>query len=263
MRLRNDAYASPLNQHEIRIAAVGSHPMNATAPSAPIRPVGHSCQAATVRHAPLALWRAAQAFLGVLHMLFGAPETVAAKHTLTAKAHAQMASWLRSAEAMLRRLLLIEASAYPKPNTRPLLHTRRPRTKKLMTFSPDAPEAWRVRFRCFSSPALRQAQGSRELAQSSGLSLSKATRRERRTEYIGQPVKFRSAWPLAERYEALIRVFNDPAPYARRLSKRLHATPHRLREVLRAPPEAGHRVDHFEESGECAEQSWRPHFSSA
>src|SRR5690606_3465848 len=85
----------------------GSHPMNATASSDPIR------------HAPLALWRAAQAVLGVLHMLFGAPETVAAKHTLTGKAHAHMASWLRSAEAMLRRLLLIEASAYPKPNTRP------------------------------------------------------------------------------------------------------------------------------------------------
>lgn len=232
--------------------------MNATAPSD------------SVRHAPLALWRAAQAFLGVLHMLFGAPETVAAKHTLTGKAHAHMASWLRSAEAMLRRLLLIEASAYPKPNTRPLLHPRRPRTKKLMTFSADAPEAWRVSFRCFSSPALRQAQGSRELAQSSGLSLSKATRRKRLSrderwcaEYLAPPVTFRSAWPLAERYEALIRVFNDPAPYARRLSKRLHATPHRLREMLRAPPEAADRVDHFDDCRTCAERSWRPHFSSA
>lgn len=239
--------------------------MNATAPSDPIR------------HAPLALWRAAQAFLGVLHMLFGAPETVAAKHTLTGKAHAHMATWLRSAEAMLRRLLLIEASAYPKPNTRPLLHARRPRTKKLMTFSADAPEAWRVSFRCFSSPMLRQpriqsgddAEGGAAGPVSVSLSLSKAKRprlsREERwcAEHLAQPVTFRSAWPLAERYEALIHVFNDPAPYARRLSKRLHATPHRLREVLRAPPEAGHRVDHFDESGECAEQSWRPHFSSA
>jgi hypothetical protein len=52
----------------------------------------------------LALWRVAEAFLSTLHMLFGAPEEVAAKHTLTAKAHALMASWLRCAEAMLRRL---------------------------------------------------------------------------------------------------------------------------------------------------------------
>jgi hypothetical protein len=224
--------------------------MNAAAPSEPIR------------HAPLALWRAAQAFLGVLHMLFGAPETVAAKHTLTGKAHAHMASWLRSAEAMLRRLLLIEASAYPKPNTRPLLHTRRPRTPKLITFSPDAPEAWRVRFRCFSSDR-RLPAGTQEGRQNAGAPRKRLSREERWClEHQPQP-KFRSAWPLAERYEALIRVFNDPAPYARRLSKRLHATPHRLSEVLRAPPEAGHRVDHFEESGECAEQSWRPHFSSA
>lgn len=225
--------------------------MNAAAPSDPIR------------IAPLALWRAAQAFLGVLHMLFGAPETVAAKHTLTAKAHAHMASWLRSAEAMLRRLLLIEASAYPKPNTRPLLHTRRPRTKKLMTFSPDAPEAWRVRFRCFSSDR-RLPAGRKGGRQDAGAPRKRLSREDRWcAEYLGQPPKFRSAWPLAERYEALIRVFNDPAPYARRLSKRLHATPHRLREVLRAPPEAAGRVDHFEECRECAEQSWRPHFSSA
>lgn len=242
--------------------------MNAAAPTDP------------VRHAPLALWRAAQAFLGVLHMLFGAPETVAAKHTLTGKAHAHMASWLRSAEAMLRRLILIEASAYPKPNTRPLLHTRRPRTRKLMTFSAEAPEAWRVRFRVFNLPphrggSVERSETKGEVAPSDAFGVSSPARggdkkrkrlsREERwcAEYLGQPVTFRSAWPLAERYEALIRVFNDPAPYARRLSKRLHATPHRLREVLRAPPEAANRVDHFEESGECAAQSWRPHFSSA
>ena len=31
----------------------------------------------------------------------------------------------------------------------------------------------------------------------------------------------RSAWPLAERFEALLRVYNDPMPYARRLARRL------------------------------------------
>jgi len=44
--------------------------------------------------------------------------------------------------------------------------------------------------------------------------------------------------PVPPQGEALIRVFNDPTAYARRLSARLHATPHRLREILRAPPEA-------------------------
>jgi hypothetical protein len=47
--------------------------------------------------------------------------------------------------------------------------------------------------------------------------------------------RFTSAWPLAERYEALIRVFNDPAPYAKRLAARLHALPHRAAELLRLP----------------------------
>jgi hypothetical protein len=65
------------------------------------------------------------------------------------------------------------------------------------------------------------------------------------------------------RYEALLRVFNDPTAYARRLARRLHATPHRLREMLRAPPEATHRVDRFDELGERARSVWRAHFSSA
>ena len=113
----------------------------------------------------------------------------------------------------MRRLLLIEASAYPKPNTRPLLRPARVRTRKLMSFTAEAPEKWRVSFRCFSSPALRQAQGDAEgrAAGSVGvsLSLSKAkrpariSREERWCAENFKPVTFRSSWPLAERYEAV------------------------------------------------------------
>lgn len=67
---------------------------------------------------------------------------------------------------------------------------------------------------------------------------------------------FYSSWPLAERYEAVLRVFNDPAPYARRLAKRLRAFPLRLRNALRAPPEAERRVDDFALLGEAAEAAW-------
>lgn len=88
----------------------------------------------------------------ILHALFGAPGDVAAKHTLTLKAHQLMASWLRCAEAMMRHLLVIEAAAFAKPNTRQLLRAPRKRKPKLMRFFPDAPEQWRVSFRCFSSP---------------------------------------------------------------------------------------------------------------
>lgn len=228
-------------------------------------------------------------------MLFGAPETVAAQHTLTSKAHAQMASWLRTAEAMLRRLLLIEASAYPRPNTRPLLRAPRTRARKLKPFTADAPGQWRVSFRCFVSSPRRPARPDAENGAAGsvgvGLSLSKAKlrafvfheappaprpshargkrvrhppmlRQDRPWVHAKAPLGFRSAWPLAERYEALLRVFNAPAAYAQRLARRLHTTPHRLEEALRASPEARARVDDFEALGEEARARWRPHFSS-
>ncbi|MBX3427976.1 MAG: hypothetical protein KF779_00185 [Hyphomonadaceae bacterium] len=238
-----------------------------------------------------------------LHVLFGDPAAVAARHTLTGKAHAQMASWLRSAEAMLRRLILIEAAAYPKPNTRPLLRPRRPRKLKLYAFWADKPEAWRVSFRMFApsprtpkprKPGLAAAKRLERLRQLGALPGEPififreerpaprarfACRRRAQAAPRGKPIRrqdrfwvherdlkplvFRSAWPLAWRYEALQRVFNDPAPYARRLAARLHATPHRLREILRAPPEARDRVDRFSAFRACGERRWRPRFSSA
>jgi hypothetical protein len=36
-----------------------------------------------IRNTPIALWRVAEAFLHTLHNLFGAPEDVAFRHTLT------------------------------------------------------------------------------------------------------------------------------------------------------------------------------------
>lgn len=217
------------------------------------------------RTAPIALWRVAAAFLNTLHMLFGDPAHIARQHTLTGTAHALLASWLRCAEAMLRRLLLIEASAYPKPNTRPLLHDakrmRRKRVRKLMALYPEQPQAWRVSFRCMDRRRPR-----RPAPKPAGAAPAIQTRisREDRWSYENfKRVTFRSAWPLAERFEALIRIFNDPTLYARRLARRMHATPHRLREMLRAPPEAVHRVDRFSELSECASEAWRPFISSA
>ncbi|MGQ0531925.1 MAG: hypothetical protein ACT4OF_04430 [Caulobacteraceae bacterium] len=190
-------------------------------------------QAPPTRHAPMALWRIAEAFMHILHVLFGAPDEVAERHFITAEAHKQMASWIRCAEAMLRRLLIIEAAAHPKPNTSPLLHRKRQRERKLMYFHADKPEAWRVSFRSFH-----------------GTSASKQARRRQNAK------RFRSAWPLAERYEAVLRVFANPAPYARRLSRRLHATPHRLSEILHAPPEAEQRVENLAAMGASAESAF-------
>lgn len=183
------------------------------------------------RTAPLSLWTIAQTFLNTLFALFGAPESVAFQHTHTGAQRALMLPWLRAGEALMRRLLLIEAAAYPKPNTRPLLTRPRKRVRKLVGFDHDKPETWRVSFQCFarlnSSPACGGGVG--------------AQRRPRLSRYERlwpepKPTKFYSAWPLAERYEALIRVFNNPAPFAKRLAARLHALPHRAAELMRLPP---------------------------
>jgi len=215
------------------------------------------------RHAPLVLWRAAYAFLNTLYALFGGPEDVAARHTLTRQKHAFMAGWLRCAEAMLRRLLAIEAAAYPKPNTRPLLRPRRKRTRKLMGFDADKPEQWRVSFRCFSGVGVRGSViGRQNRSARPDTRTPNPDPRDRWHPMHWKPVTFRSAWPLAERYEALLRVFNDPTAYARRLARRLHATPHRVCEPLRAPPEAAHRVELFDDLGERVRAAWRPYLSS-
>lgn len=170
-----------------------------------------------ITHAPADLWQTARDFLNLLFNLFGGPEDVAFRHTLTTKPHRLLRDWIRAGEAFMRRLLLIEASFYPKPNTRPLLRPQHKRVRKLMHYEAEQPEQWRVSFRIFTE-ARRLPAGKRRL---------KST-----------PSRFHSAWPLAERYEALLRVFNNPAPYARRLAWRLYATPHRARELTAHPENA-------------------------
>ena len=186
----------------------------------------------------------------------------------------------------MRRLLLIEAGAYPRRNTRPLLRAARKRVRKLRSFTPEAPSKWRVSFRCFQSQRAARAKAKKDAAPNTIRAFvihaeppaprpSRPHRRGKRVRHkpmlrqdrpwvqAPTPRAFRSAWPLAERYEALLRVFNAPAAYAQRLARRLHATPHHLHEALHAPPEAYERVDDFAAFGEEARSRWRPHFSSA
>ena len=194
---------------------------------------------APIRSAPLVLWRVAEAFLNMLHALFGAPEEIAAKHTLTRHARGFLLSWIASAEALLRRLLIIEAAACPKPEPRPRLARKRKHTRSAYAFDPDKPESWRVGFRCFASPVR-------------GPSFSARTPKSETQEQ-----RFYAARPLAERYEALIRVFNDPGRFARRLARRLYAAPYKLPALLKAPPEARRRVDNFDELTRIAETAAR------
>jgi hypothetical protein len=196
------------------------------------------------RAAPRALWLIAQHFFHVLCTLFGNPEDLARRHTLMRGDYTLTCSWLRVAEAMMRRLLLIEAAALELPDARRTQRAKRHRVRKLISYTADNPEAWRVALRCQSSPA-RGGSGSRRS-------------RETKGEVVPNAPRFYSAWPLAERYEALVRAFNNPAPFARRLARRLIATPKRLATLLRAPPEAHDRVDDFDLFGAEAEHRWQP-----
>jgi hypothetical protein len=216
---------------------------------------------ANPRTAPLALWRIAQAFLHILHSLFGAPEDVAREHTLTRAAHTLLLSWLRVGEALMRRLLVIEAAVYPgalQSNEPGTSHrTPRQRARRTMSFTPDNPEDWRISFRCFSSsPADSGGSAEQQSCEAKG-QVAPSDAYGVSSPASGGDKRFHSAWPLAERYEALLRIFDAPHAYARRLAHRLHAQPQHLAVVLRTTDDYVHRVDQAEELTAAAKSAWR------
>jgi len=179
-----------------------------------------------IRHHNRHLWLIAQDFLTLLSNLFGAPQVLAEQHALTRKAWSHCAAWLRAGEALMRLLLLIEAAKFAKPNLQSEARNKRVRARRLMGFCADAPEAWRVSFRVMGR-AQSHASATPNHAHAPPHAQSQAPRTQRRTA-----AHLRSAWPLAERAEALLRVFNDPAPFARRLAAKLHATPNLAMKVF-------------------------------
>lgn len=176
--------------------------------------------AAAHRNVPIALWRVASRLMITLFNLFGEPDALARQHSMGAKDYKLACNWLRTVEALFRRLLFIEASYYVGEITPPKPRVKRPRQRREMAFFPDQPDAWRVTFRTVESGRPRARSGHR-----SHLPL----------------LRFYSAWPLAERFEALLRVHNDPTPFAKRLARRLNAA--RVADMLKAPAELEHRID--------------------
>ncbi|MGH6950859.1 MAG: hypothetical protein ACREH4_08305 [Vitreimonas sp.] len=208
--------------------------------------------------APIGLWRALRAFLTTLISLFGAPEEIAALGALRREEHALMLPWLRAGEAFLRRLLFIEAlalcGASPRANTSS--GPRTPQTRQLLGFHGDKPEEWRVSFRVLASArgAHGRARRSRreriELApafQSAWMHTpSRAAPARSSAPRLGTPrreaaalprMRLPSAWPLAERLEAMLRAFNDPQPHAHRLARALQRNGERAARLLRPQPD--------------------------
>lgn len=183
------------------------------------------------RFAPLALWREASRLLVTLFNLFGEPHVLAFRHNVVGRDYKLILNWLRTVEALFRQLLLIEASHYAHDQEPTKPRAKRPRERREMTFTDENPDAWRVTFRVLD----RGPSGPHVVRrQNAGL--------KAREPYL-PPTTFHDAWPLAERFEALLRVHNDPAPYAKRLARRLHAKPERIASIMREPPELQHRMD--------------------
>jgi hypothetical protein len=159
------------------------------------------------RKAPIALWRIAQACMRALHALFGAPEDIARAGWLSRATRTRLSHWLGAARAILARLLLIEPAAIPAPAPARRRLLRKPRLRRLVEHTADAPQTWRVSLRL----AHRRLPAGRP--------------RCRRQDAGGAKRDPANPWPLAERYEALLRAYNNPAPYAERLARRLHGAP--------------------------------------
>jgi len=160
------------------------------------------------RSAPITLWRTAAYLLDTIHSAFGEPAAIAACGTIEAKAYAHLIAWLRAAEHFLRRLLLLEAKALGAPAPSPALSAR-----KLERTRAARPQNPRTSFRlCDAERRLPAGTATNKRA------LASQAKRD-----TGATLHFTR--PLARRYEALLRVFANPAPYALRLARLIARIP--------------------------------------
>ncbi|MBC7769439.1 MAG: hypothetical protein H7124_11690, partial [Phycisphaerales bacterium] len=116
------------------------------------------------------------------------------------------------------------------------------RERRLVAFTAENPEAWRTSFRC----GVPDRRSARRL----GAGAPRAS------------VRFLSAWPLAERFEAMLRVFNAPQSYAKRLARGFRAGLVRVEQLLRAPADYVHRIERAEEITAAAKQAAKRNDSS-
>src|SRR5262249_35617683 len=126
------------------------------------------------------------------------------------------------------------------------------RVRRLHTQDPENSETWRVTFRVTgSSTRLRfakAAQASALIQQDSETLLlpeERVARLEGKT--TGSAGRFTPTWPAAERFEALLRAFNDPAPYVKRLARLIQRNARAIRSYFLHIPERTHGQTVLEE----------------
>ncbi len=153
-----------------------------------------------------AFWGSVRFFIETIWGLFGGPESIAALHTLARTDHRLLAAWLRKAETLVRKLLVIEAVEIEIAEKKYKRRIAAPREPQLRQVHADEPQTWRVTFRVLA-PAARVASAR------------------------GGPrhdTRFCDAWPLAERFEALLRVFDAPELYVQRAARLLRRQAHKI-----------------------------------
>ncbi len=154
---------------------------------------------------------------------FGAPLDLWARETMPRREAERLRGWLGALEAVARALLLALAAGLPKPE----LST--PRTPRPSGDSRESIESDREMDR--SRPETDEFQDSED-SEDSGrwrgvvfAALPRPARSRARGEDAGRGRSFVWSRSLARRLEAVIRVAENPEAYARRLARRLHATP--------------------------------------
>ena len=196
------------------------------------------------------MWEHARELMRNLMAVCGDPCAIAARAVITVKERADVLSWLVPLERAVRKLLLIEALKLAKtlPRSRiaaqaaaagepftdgaakaDLSPAPKPRVRRRQVQDPEDSLQWKVRFNCAPgcAPGADAAKTVAQEAQNRAIDPAAAiAQRHRAWRSVPAPEpgrggRFVNAWPLAERVEALARVFGDRAPLVERLARKL------------------------------------------
>lgn len=223
------------------------------------------------------LWRIARAFLTDALNAFGGPQTI--RQTLDRITHRAIKRQLKALEMLALKLLLIEAV-----NRTPLAITPR-RTKPIEqgrtapATDPARPETWRVCFQLHIPPKPEDNSGPRIRSLGPSLFIRAAVidaktmakklafmaaARLKRSDEARARIR---AERLARRFEALRRVFANPAPSARRLKRKLLALKREsfaaARRIAALKPPQRQLDPLFQERAQYAAQFAVPAFNSS
>jgi hypothetical protein len=172
-------------------------------------------------HSPSHLWSAARDAFDRLRTRFDSPHDIAAWLVLKRSERIDLGAWLRGLEALVRRIVLIEALAQPAA---PVLGKASPQSSTRRVGAGRASVSLRLWPRLNPHPArirmLGPATSVREIwADRRRAALAQRLARARRHRRCDRAER------IARRIEALRRILDRPQAAIRRLARKLSATP--------------------------------------